>query len=111
MTTHQQLPPPPAPELEPARRHGRFTSEVMAGGSVTEKDDDELVGGLRGLVGVIGVVALIGLLGLFNVWWLVFVVGVLIAIFMLRYQVHRAKAALPVAAAASRSAAAAACAE
>ncbi len=29
-----------------------------------------------------GVVALIGLLGLFSIWWLVFVVGVLIAIFL-----------------------------
>ena len=51
-------------------------------GSVVEKGDDELVGGVRGLVGVIGVVALIGVLGLFNIWWLVFVVGVLIAIFL-----------------------------
>ena len=54
----------------------------MAGGSVVEKGDDDLVGGVRGLVGVIGVVALIGVLGLFNIWWLVFVVGVLIAIFL-----------------------------
>ena len=81
MTTDQQLPPPQAP-LEPPRRTSRFTNEVMAGGSVTEKDDDELVGGVRGAVGVIGVLALIGVLGLFNVWWLVFVVGVLVAIFM-----------------------------
>jgi membrane-associated protease RseP (regulator of RpoE activity) len=80
MTTDQQLPPPPL--TEPPRRPGRFTSEVMAGGSVVEKHDDDLVGGFRGLVGVIGVVALIGVLGLFNIWWLVFVVGVLIAIFM-----------------------------
>jgi membrane-associated protease RseP (regulator of RpoE activity) len=80
MTTDQQLPPPPL--SEPPRRPGRFTSEVMAGGSVVEKQDDELVGGLRGAAGVIGVAALIGLLGLFNVWWLVFVVGVLVAIFM-----------------------------
>jgi membrane-associated protease RseP (regulator of RpoE activity) len=54
----------------------------MAGGSVVEKGDDELVGGVRGAAGVIGVVALIGVLGLFNIWWLVFVVGVLIAIFL-----------------------------
>jgi membrane-associated protease RseP (regulator of RpoE activity) len=80
MTTDQQL-PPPVPDA-PARRTGRLTSEVMAGGSVVEKGDDELVGGVRGLIGVIGVVALIGVLGLFNIWWLVFVVGVLIAIFM-----------------------------
>ena len=80
MTTDQQL-PPPVPDA-PERRTGRLASEVMAGGSVVEKSDDELVGGVRGLVGVIGVVALIGVLGLFNIWWLVFVVGVLIAIFL-----------------------------
>lgn len=81
MTTQpDQLPPPAPPEFP--RRHGRFTSEVMAGGSVVEKADDELVGGWRGAVGVLGVVALIGVLGLFSIWWLVFVVGVLIAIFL-----------------------------
>jgi membrane-associated protease RseP (regulator of RpoE activity) len=84
MTTDQQLPPPPPPPAPDAsaRRTGRLASEVMAGGSVVEKGDDELVGGLRGAAGVIGVVALIGVLGLFNIWWLVFVVGVLIAIFL-----------------------------
>jgi membrane-associated protease RseP (regulator of RpoE activity) len=79
--TDQQLPPPPS-SIEPPRRHGRFTSEVMAGGSVVEKDDDELVGGWRGALGVLGVVALIGVLGLFSIWWLVFAVGVLVAIFL-----------------------------
>ena len=63
-------------------KHGRFASEVMAGGSVVEKADDELVGGWRGAMGVVGVIALIGVLGVFSVWWLVFVVGVLIAIFL-----------------------------
>jgi membrane-associated protease RseP (regulator of RpoE activity) len=82
MTTDQQLPPPPPAPDASARRTGRLASEVMAGGSVVEKGDDELVGGLRGAAGVIGVVALIGVLGLFNIWWLVFVVGVLIAIFL-----------------------------
>ena len=83
MTTDQQLPPPPAPApIESPRRPNRFTSEVMAGGSVTEKNDDELVGGVRGLVGVIGVAALIGVLALFSIWWFVFVVGVLVAIFL-----------------------------
>lgn len=80
MTTDQHVPPFAPPE--PPRRPGRLASEVMAGGSVVEKADDELVGGLRGAVGVVGVLALIGVLGVFNVWWLVFVVGVLIAIFM-----------------------------
>ncbi len=54
----------------------------MAGGSVVEKDDDELVGGLRGALGVTGVIALIAVLGLFSIWWLVFVVALLIAIFL-----------------------------
>lgn len=79
-TDYKELPPPPAPG-EP-RRPSRFTSEVMAGGSVVEKDDDELVGGLRGALGVTGVVALIAVLGLFSIWWLVFVVALLIAIFL-----------------------------
>jgi membrane-associated protease RseP (regulator of RpoE activity) len=83
MTTQQQLPPPPDHHDSAAdeRSHGRFTSEVMAGGSVVEKADDELVGGVRGALGVAVIVALIAILGLFSVWWLVFVVGVLIAIF------------------------------
>jgi membrane-associated protease RseP (regulator of RpoE activity) len=54
----------------------------MAGGSVVEKADDDLVGGRRGALGVLAIIALIGTLGLFSVWWLVFVVGVLIAIFL-----------------------------
>jgi membrane-associated protease RseP (regulator of RpoE activity) len=88
MTTEQELPPPPTP-VEPSlpapeatRRHGRFTSEVMAGGSVVEKQEDELVGGWRGALGILGVAALIGMLGLFSIWWFVFVVGLLIAIFL-----------------------------
>jgi membrane-associated protease RseP (regulator of RpoE activity) len=83
MTTPQQLPPPELPDPDDeARRHGRFTSEVMAGGSVVEKSDDELVGGLRGGVGVIAIVALFALLAVFSIWWLVFALGVLIAIFL-----------------------------
>ncbi|HEX4983525.1 MAG TPA: site-2 protease family protein, partial [Ilumatobacteraceae bacterium] len=62
-------------------RYERFQNEVVAGGSVTESADDELVGGWRGALGVLGVVGLIAVLAVFNVWWFVFVVGVLIAIF------------------------------
>ncbi len=80
-SSEQELPPPVVPPASP-RAHGRFTSEVMAGGSVVEKDDDELVGGWRGALGVIGVMALIGILGLFSIWWLIFAVGLLFAIFM-----------------------------
>jgi membrane-associated protease RseP (regulator of RpoE activity) len=63
-------------------RFGTFQNEVVAGGSVTESSDDELVGGWRGALSVLGVVGLIALLAVFSVWWLVFVVGVLIAIFL-----------------------------
>jgi membrane-associated protease RseP (regulator of RpoE activity) len=62
-------------------RYERLQNEVVAGGSVTELPDDELVGGWRGAIGVLGVVGLIALLAVFNVWWFVFVVGVLVAIF------------------------------
>jgi membrane-associated protease RseP (regulator of RpoE activity) len=62
-------------------RYERFQNEVVAGGSVTELADDELVGGWRGALGVLSVVGLIALLAVFNVWWFVFVVGVLVAIF------------------------------
>ncbi len=79
MTTTQEMPPPEPPTRRPS---GRFTSEVMAGGSVVEKADDELVGGWRGALGVLAIVVLIGTLGLFSIWWLIFVVGVLIAIFL-----------------------------
>jgi membrane-associated protease RseP (regulator of RpoE activity) len=83
MTEYQTtpLPPPPPDDLIAPPRHGRLASEIMAGGSVVEKADDELVGGWRGAAGVAGVLALIGVLGLFSVWWLVFVVGILVAIF------------------------------
>lgn len=78
---------PPTDERKPAnwpppRRHSRFASEVMAGGSVVEKDDDELVGGWRGALGVTAVVGLFVLLAVANIWWFVFAVGILVAIFL-----------------------------
>ena len=79
MNITHELPPPEVPSRRPS---GRFTSEVMAGGSVVEKADDELVGGWRGGLGVLAIVGLIAVLGLFSIWWLVFVVGVLVAIFL-----------------------------
>ena len=82
MTTTNELPPPEVPDTLQRRPSSRFSSEVMAGGSVVEKADDELVGGWRGAAGVLAIVALIGVLGLFSIWWLVFVVGVLVAIFL-----------------------------
>jgi membrane-associated protease RseP (regulator of RpoE activity) len=73
---------PPAPEPVNDRRPGRFASEMMAGGSVVEKDDDELVGGWRGALGVLAVVGLFALLAFANVWWFVFAIGILVAIFL-----------------------------
>jgi membrane-associated protease RseP (regulator of RpoE activity) len=86
MTTQTPLPPPnptPDSDLDPPRpRHGRLTSEVMAGGSVVEKADDELVGGWRGAAGVGAIVALFAWLGIMNGWWLVFAIGVLVSILL-----------------------------
>ena len=73
---------PAPPDAGEARRHGKFTSEVMAGGSVVEKTEDELVGGWRGALGVAAVVGLFVLLALANVWWFVFAMGILVAIFL-----------------------------
>lgn len=68
------------PETE--RPHGRFASEMMAGGSVVEKTEDELVGGWRGALGVAAVIGLFVLLAVANVWWFLFAVGILVAIFL-----------------------------
>ena len=62
-------------------RFEKFQNEVVAGGSVTESPDDELVGGWRGVVGILAIVGLLVLLAVLNIWWFVFVFGVLIAIF------------------------------
>lgn len=82
MTTRTPLPPPPPQPDRSRPRHGRLTSEVMAGGSVVEKADDELVGGWRGALGAGAVVALFVWLGFLNGWWLVFALGVLASIFL-----------------------------
>ncbi len=78
--TETQLPPPDPGSTRP--RHGRLSSEVMAGGSVVEKSDDELVGGWRGAAGLGAIVLLFVWLGLMNVWWMVFALGVLVSIFL-----------------------------
>ena len=54
----------------------------MAGGSVVEKADDELVGGWRGAAGVASIVLLFAWIGLLNGWWLFFAIGVLLSIFL-----------------------------
>lgn len=59
----------------------RFKNEIVAGGSVTEVPDDELADGSQATVAALVVVALFAWLGVTNPWMLVFVVGVLVAIF------------------------------
>lgn len=75
-------PETPTTEPDTTARHGWLTSEVMAGGSVVERADDELVGGGRGAVGLASIVLLFVWLGLMNGWWLIFALGVLVSIFL-----------------------------
>lgn len=62
--------------------YNRFKSEMVAGGAVTELAPDELAGGWRGALGILGLVGLLGLLALINIWWFVFVIGLLISVFL-----------------------------
>jgi membrane-associated protease RseP (regulator of RpoE activity) len=62
--------------------YDKFKNEIVAGGSVVEQPDDELAGGWRGALGVAAIVALLVWLAVLNIWWFVFVTGVLIAVFM-----------------------------
>jgi membrane-associated protease RseP (regulator of RpoE activity) len=62
--------------------YDKFKSEMVAGGAVEERLEDEMAGGWRGAVGVFGIVALLAWLGFTNIWWFAFVVGVLIAVFL-----------------------------
>ncbi len=72
-----QLPPP-----DEMSRADKVKSELMAGGAVTEKPDDELVGGWRGALSMAAIAALFAWLAMVNIWWFVFVVGVVISIFL-----------------------------
>ncbi|HEY3485187.1 MAG TPA: site-2 protease family protein [Ilumatobacteraceae bacterium] len=62
--------------------YDKLKNEIVAGGSVNELPDDELAGGWRGFLGVLAIVCLLGWLAVLNIWWFVFVVGVLVAVFM-----------------------------
>jgi membrane-associated protease RseP (regulator of RpoE activity) len=62
--------------------YNRFKSEMVAGGAVTEHAPDELAGGWRGALGVIGLLGLLTWLAFINIWWCVFVVGLLISVFL-----------------------------
>ncbi len=69
--------PPPIPT-----RSGRMKSEIMAGGAVVERGEDELAGGWKGLAAMAAILALFVWLAFVNIWIFVFVVGVVISIFL-----------------------------
>ncbi len=71
-----QLPPPNL------TRSDRMKSEIMAGGAVVERGEDELAGGWKGLLSMAGIVALFVWLAFVNIWMFVFVVGLVISIFL-----------------------------
>jgi len=72
---------PPTEDDAPGR--SKFTSEIMAGGAVTENlEADELAGGVQGALSMLAVFGLFAWLGFANFWIFVFVVGVVISIFL-----------------------------
>jgi membrane-associated protease RseP (regulator of RpoE activity) len=70
------LPPPTL------TRSDRMKSEIMAGGAVSERGEDELAGGWKGLLSMTAVLGLFVWLAFVNIWIFVFVVGVVISIFL-----------------------------
>ncbi|MEL6892044.1 MAG: site-2 protease family protein [Actinomycetota bacterium] len=72
-----KLPPP-----DEMSRRDKIKSEVMAGGAVVENDDDELAGGWQGALSMLVIFGLFVWLATVNIWWFMFVVGVVIAIFL-----------------------------
>ncbi len=63
------------PSFAPPRRSERVKSEIMAGGSVTERTDDELANGWTGYLAMAAILALFAWLATINIWIFVFVVG------------------------------------
>ncbi len=82
--TDQLTPPDQQSErsLAPPTRGGRVKSEIMAGGAVSELDDEELANGWTGWLAMAGLAALFVWLAFVNIWIFVFVVGVVISIFL-----------------------------
>jgi membrane-associated protease RseP (regulator of RpoE activity) len=76
---HDERPPLPPPV---PTRSDRVKSEIMAGGAVVERGDDELVGGWKGLAAMAAILALFVWLAAVNIWIFVFVVGVVVSIFL-----------------------------
>ncbi|MEM8745945.1 MAG: RIP metalloprotease [Actinomycetota bacterium] len=74
--------PPPVVDDARTSRSDRLKSELVAGGSVTELSDDELAGGWRGALSLTAIAALFVFLAFVNMWWFMFVVGVVVSIFL-----------------------------
>ena len=74
--------PDTAPAFAPPSRLDKAKSEIMAGGAVAERAEDEVAGGWQGLLAMAGIVALFVWLATVNIWIFVFVVGVVISIFL-----------------------------
>ena len=74
----------PLPPPTPSTRYDRFRDEVMAGGSVTERDpaDEPFGGGSAGALAGLAIVGLFVWLGVTNRWMLVFALGILVSVFL-----------------------------
>ena len=73
------LPPPIA-----GSRYDRFRGEVMAGGSVTERDpaDEPFGGGSTGAIAGLAIIGLFIWLGFTSRWMLFFALGILVSVFL-----------------------------
>ena len=81
MTDQLEQLPPPTPETA-ASRMDRFRSEIVAGGAAEEIDDDELADGWGGKLAMLAIGGLFVWLYTLNVWWFLFVVGLVVSIFL-----------------------------
>ena len=85
MTDQLEQFPPPTPLSEPpaaASRMDKIKSEIVAGGAAVEIADDELADGWQGKVAMAALAGLFIWLYTLNVWWFIFVVGIVISIFL-----------------------------
>lgn len=85
MTDQLEPFPPPEPLTEPpvaATRMDKIKSEIVAGGAAEEIADDELADGWRGKLAMAAIAGLFVWLYALNVWWFIFVVGIVISIFL-----------------------------
>jgi membrane-associated protease RseP (regulator of RpoE activity) len=80
--TDSELPPPSSSGDDDMSRIDKVKSEIVAGGAVTERGDDELAGGWRGALSMLAIAGLFALLAVINIWWFIFVVGIVISIFL-----------------------------